>query len=220
MYGHASFHSSLQHKRHALQQSATLSGNSFRRRSEYQPCTCVLMFLHSIKRNKKMTCCGVEMCVENTGKTKQVPNELTFLLWKHQFRLAVWNEHPFFAPKTGSQSTGGTTWLTAPHPTPPPHFLSLTSWQPVLATSTRALPFLACCLHRHLTADDQMGTWENIQQLLLYGTSSRKINKKTPCYKCLSPNTLGNLWETLCFYDLGAPAIRNLYLSIYLSKNN
>lgn len=141
-------------------------------RSESQSCTRVLMFLHSIRRNKKMTCCGFENVHWKHRKTKQVPNELTFLLWKHQFRLTVWTEHPSLP---GSQPTGGTTWLTAPHP--PPRFLSLTSWQPVLATSSRAMPFLARCLHGHLTADEQMGTWENIQRLLLYGTLSRKINK-------------------------------------------
>lgn len=57
---------------------------------------------------------------------------------------------------------------------------SLTSWQPALATSTRTLPFLACCLHWHPTAaaDDQMGFWENVQELFLYGTLSKQIRNE------------------------------------------
>lgn len=80
-------------------------------------------------------------------------------------------------PPPAGLSTGGTTWLTALS-------LSLSTapslwhpWQPVLATSTRTLPFLARCLHWHPTAaeDDQMGFWENIQRLFLCGPLSREI---------------------------------------------
>lgn len=157
MYGHASVHSSpqLRHKCRALQQSATLSGKGFSRRSESQPCTRMLIFLHSIRRNKKMTCCRVEMCVENTGKQNRCQTTWHFcsgntnLAWQYEL-----NTPP---SQTASRQAAPPGWL---HPTPPPHFLSLTSWQPALATSTRAVPFLAHCLHRHLTADDQMGTWE------------------------------------------------------------
>lgn len=48
-----------------------------------------------------MTCCGVEMYVWKCRQTKHVPDELTFLLSKHQFRLAVWNE-PRHAPSLPS----------------------------------------------------------------------------------------------------------------------
>ena len=66
-----------------------------------------------------MTRCEVGMCVGKHRQTKHVPNELTFLLWKHQFRLAVWNEprhapSPAFLDPPAGLSTGGTTWLTAP----------------------------------------------------------------------------------------------------------
>lgn len=98
MYGPAPFHSSLQRrlKHHALQQSATLSRNGFSRHTEWQPCirvctVCAHVFAFSREEQGDDLLWSQDVCWKHR-QTKHVPNELTFLLWKHQFRLAVWNE--------------------------------------------------------------------------------------------------------------------------------
>lgn len=176
MYGHAPLHSAprREQKHHALQRGATLSGNGV---SRLHMCVYVCMFLHSLRSYKEMTCCGDEMRVGNTGKqnTNQTSwhfcSQNTNLGWQYQMNPDMHRPPPSSTsrPVNRQHHLADYSLLLALCCS-----LSLTSWQPALATRTRTLPFLARCLHWHLTAatDDQMGFWENIQQLFLHGILS------------------------------------------------
>lgn len=141
-----------------------------------------------------MTRCGVGMCVGKHRQTKHVPKELTFLLWKHQFRLAVWDEprrapSPAFLTPPAGLSTGGTTWLTA-----------LSLWHP---DSQFWLPAPGHCHSWPAVCTDirqqqqQMTRWDTgkvYSSFFLYGTlageSKIKTSKKCklPCIKGLFVN--------------------------------
>lgn len=156
MYGHAPFHSALQlgHKYRELPPKRLQPLHSGPPR-----CASVCSWFCILK---EMTCCGVEMYVWKCRQTKHVPDELTFLLSKHQFRLAVWNE-PRHAPSLPSPE----------RPVDRRHhladcslslslcrFLPLTSWQPALATSARTLPFWApVCTD--ILQQQQMTRWDS-----------------------------------------------------------
>lgn len=154
--------------------TATLSTNGFGRPHVYV-CVHVFAFSEELQGDDLLWSRDEHW---KHGQTKPVPNELTLLLSKHQFRLAVWDE-PRGSPSP-LHLQAACRQAAPPGSLLPPLLPLLTSWQRVLATRTRTLPFLACCLHWHLTAaaDDQMGFWENMLQLFLLGKLSRDWERK------------------------------------------
>lgn len=179
MYGHAPFHSALQlgHKYRELQRRATLSCPQ----KGCSPYTLDHLGVHLCARgfafSRRWPAVGLRCMFGNAGKQNTCQMSWHFcsrntnLGWQYETNP---DTRPPSLHQSGRRQAAPPGWLLSlplPLPLPPSDILTAgTGYQ------RQDTAILSPCLHWHPTAaaDDQMGFWENIQQLFLHGTLSRK----------------------------------------------
>lgn len=143
-----------------------------------------------------MTCWGVEVCAGN--KAKQNRCQTSWHFYSGNSNLGWQNEMnpPPHHHQAVCRQAAPPGWL---HTAPPP---ALTSWQPVLTTTTRTVPLLARCLRSSRWPDGKQAKYtaasavRNIVKVFKNENTKKNKKKKPFDVNVVAASERNKLWYT------------------------